>query len=424
MAHRSTPRAESRCIVRGMGRLIDVVRIVCTVGIPRGTAAWHNIEDARRHARKRLPKMIFDFMEGGANDEVTLRANQADFSRITFRPRMLVDVADRDSRTTVLGQEVAFPVLLAPAGPMRAAHKEGEMAVARAAGKAGTVFAVSTASSCSIEEVAEVATGPLWFQLYLWRDRGVVESLVERAKKSGYTTMMVTVDLQILGKRERDLHSGMRIPPKFTLRSVLDVAQRPKWFLDFLKGPPITFRNFSGIAEGHDTMSHAAFLNRHLVNSSANWDDVDWLRRLWTGPFLIKGIMTAEDARRALDHGVDGIVVSNHGGRQLDGLPSTIRVLPDIVDAVDGRAEVLLDGGVRRGSDVVKALALGARAVMAGRSWIYGLGAAGEEGVARVLEILREEIDQTLALTGRPTIRDVDRSLVHLPDSWEPGHPD
>jgi isopentenyl diphosphate isomerase/L-lactate dehydrogenase-like FMN-dependent dehydrogenase len=409
--------------MRGTRQLMDVARIIGTGGIARGAAAWHSIGDARRHSRRRLPRMIFDFIDGGANDEVTLRANQADFSRITFRPRMLMDVASRDCCATVLGQEVALPVLLSPAGLLRVAHTEGELAVARAAGKAGTAFVVSTASSWSIEEVAEAAAGPLWFQLYLWRDREVIQSLVDRAKKAGYTALVVTVDLQIIGKRERDLHSGMRIPPKFTVRSAFDVVQRPQWFLDFLKGPPITFRNFVGIAEGDDTMSHSAFLNRHLINPSADWDDVDWLRKLWEGPFLLKGIMTVEDARRALDHGVDGIVVSNHGGRQLDGLPSAIRTLPDIVDAVDGRAEVILDGGVRRGSDVVKALALGARAVMTGRSWIWGLGAAGEAGVERVLQIFREEIDQTLALTGRPTLGDVDRSLVHVPESWERERP-
>jgi L-lactate dehydrogenase (cytochrome) len=365
--------------------------------------------------------MIFDFVEGGAYDEVTLRANETDFSDITFEPRMLVDVAKRDHSTNVVGQKIAHPVMLSPAGLLRVAHTEGELAVARAAGKVGAVFVVSTSSNWSIEEIAEVATGPLWFQLYLWRDREVVRSLVERAKQADYKAMVVTVDLQVIGKRERDLRSGMKVPPKFTLPGVLDVARRPRWFLDFLKGPPIALRNFLGIIEGDDTVSHGEFFNKHLINASANWDDVDWLRQLWPGPLLIKGIMTVEDARLALDHGVDGIVVSNHGGRQLDGLAGAIRALPQIVDEVGGRADVILDGGVRRGSDVVKAVALGARAVMTGRSYIWGLGAAGEEGVERVLQILRDEIDQTLALVGRPTLQDVDRSLVNLPASWRSG---
>lgn len=396
--------------------LIDMVR---QGGIPRGTAAMHGVDDVRRIAKRRLPKMIYQFVDGGSDDEVTLAANRSDFNRIRFRPKMLTDVDTRSYRTQVVGQDIAFPVMISPAGLLRVAHTQGELAIARAAGKTGVVYVVSTAASYSIEEIAAVATGPLWFQLYLWRDRDIVSSLIQRAKQAGYQALVVTVDLQVVGKREKDLHSGFSIPPRVTLQSALDVLWRPRWLKDLLANPPVAFRNFDGVAEGDGSMTHSAFINQHLINASASWDDLMWLRDQWDGPLLVKGIITPEDALRCADCGVDGIVVSNHGGRQLDGVPSAIRAMVDIVAAVGDRVEVVLDGGIRRGSDVVKAVALGARAVMTARSWIWGLGAAGQAGVERVQEILAGEIDHTLALLGRRSLEQIDASAVDYPAAWK-----
>jgi len=389
-------------------------------GASKGVAALHSVDDIRRNAKKRLPKMIYDFVYGGANDETTLAANRNDFSKITFQPRMLTDVTHRDIRTKVAGIDLDFPVIVSPAGLLRVAHTDGELAIARAAGKTGVVFVVSTAASWSMEEIAEAATGPMWFQLYLWQDRDIMKSLVERARQIGCQAMVVTVDVQVVGKRERDLRNGLSIPPKITIRSSLDAVKYPKWLLDFIKGPPVSFRNFTGMAKGDNTMSHSAFINQHLINPSANWEDLQWVKELWKGPLLVKGIVTPEDALKAVDLGVDGIVVSNHGGRQLDGLPSAVRSMVDIVDAVGNRTDIILDGGIRRGADVVKAISLGAKAVMTGRSWIWGLAAAGQAGVERVYEIFTQEIDQTLALLGRARLNEIDESAVHLPHSWKP----
>ena len=397
----------------------ELFRMLHAGGAPKGTDAMHNVDDVRRYAKKRLPKMIYDFVYGGAYDEVTLSANRSDFSDILFRPKLLTDVSNRNQRTRVVGQELAFPVMVSPAGLLRLAHTEGELAIARAAGNTGVVFVVSTAASWSMEEIADAATGPLWFQLYLWRDRDIMRSLVDRAKQAEYQALVLTVDLQVVGKRERDLRKGLSIPPKITLGSALDAVLHPRWFMDLIKGPPVAFRNFLGIAEGDDTLSHSAFINRHLINPSANWQDLQWVRELWKGPLLVKGITTPEDALKAADSGVDGIIVSNHGGRQLDGVPSAIRVLPRIFDAVGNRVDLILDSGVRRGADVIKAMALGARAVMTGRSWIWGLAAAGQSGVERVQAIIAQEIDQTLALLGRSSLEEIDRSVVEVPASWE-----
>jgi L-lactate dehydrogenase (cytochrome) len=381
-----------------------------------------NIDDLRRLARRRLPRAVFDFADGGAEDEVTLRANRRDFGRLVFRPRVLVDVSKRDQTTTILGQTVTSPLILAPTGLAGMLSPRGEIAAARAASKRGIISTLSTLGACSIEDVAASASGPLWFQLYVMRDRDLTRSLVERASAAGYKALCLTVDLPVLGQRERDLRNGATIPPKITVRNVLDVLQRLPWLRGVLLGPPITFGNFVGTQAGLSTSAVSLWSYVNSQNDpSVDWDDLEWFRSIWSGPLAIKGIMSDEDARRAVDAGVDAIVVSNHGGRQLDSLPSAIEVLPEIVDAVGDRAEVILDGGVRRGTDVVKALCLGARACMVGRPFLYGLGAGGQAGAERAIEILQTEIDRTLALIGRPTLADLDRSAVRLAGGYNPG---
>ena len=378
-----------------------------------------NIDDLRRRARRRLPRAVFDFADGGAEDETTLRANRRGFGQLTFRPRALVDVSERDQSTTILGQRVRSPLVIAPTGLPGLLWPRAELALARAAAKRGIIYTVSTHASMTIEEVAQGASGPLWFQLYVLRDRELVRRLVERAQAASYRALVLTTDVPLLGQRERDLRNGATIPPKITVRNVLDTIQRVGWLRRVLLGPPITFKNFVGTtaSAGDDPVSLWSYVSKQH-DPSVDWDDLAWFRSLWSGPLDVKGIMTGEDARRAVDHGVDAIVVSNHGGRQLDGLPSAIEALPEVADAVGDRAEVILDGGVRRGTDVVKALALGARACMIGRPALYGLGAGGQVGVERAIEIFQTEIDRALGLLGRPRLADLDRSAVR----WAGGY--
>ena len=361
-----------------------------------------------------LPRALFDYIDGGAEDEVTLRDNQADFQRYRFQPRALVDVSRRDQSTTVFGIPIESPLILAPTGFTGMFWPRGEAVAARAAGRKGVIYTASTMSICSMEEIAEAATGPIFYQLYVWRDREVVRMLIERAKAAGYRALVVTVDTPVLGQRERDVRSGLVLPPRLTAMSVLDTLRRVSWLRDFLTHPRPTFGNFVGISGvSHDAISLATFTTRQF-SASIGWDDIEWYRSLWPGPIALKGIMSAEVAREAVERGVDAIIVSNHGGRQLDHAPSPISALPEIVDAVDGRAEVILDGGVRRGSDVVKAIALGARACMIGKAFNYGVAALGERGVELAIEILQKEIDRALALVGRPTLAALDRSAVRL----------
>lgn len=371
-----------------------------------------NIEDLRQLAKRKLPKALFDYVDGGAEDEYTLRANQLDFRHYTFDPRVLVDVSHRDLSTSVLGEPLAMPVILAPTGFTGTLAPRGEILAARAAAMNGLIFTLSTMSICSLEEVAEASAGPRWFQLYVWKDREITRSLIERARAAGYRALVLTVDTPVLGLREKDVRNGLTIPPKMTARNVLDTVRRAAWLKDTLTHPKITFGNFVGTAGvAHDPVSIAAFTTAQF-SPSVTWDDLDWFKSVWGGPLLIKGILSAEDARRAVDHGVEAIVVSNHGGRQCDYVPSALEVLPEIADAVAGRAEVILDGGVRRGSDVVKAVALGARACFIGRAFNYGVAARGQEGAEKAIEILRSEIDRCLALIGRPKIGDLDRSVL------------
>lgn len=372
----------------------------------------NTVDDLRRQARRRLPRMIFDFVDGGADGELTLAANRAAIDAIRFDPRFLADVSGRDVSTTVLGQHVDVPFLLAPAGLATVVHPDGELAAARAAARAGTVMVVSMASGHRIEAIAEAAGGPLWFQLYLWRDDDVVGGLVDRAASAGCAALVVTIDVPVVGKRERDLRNGMSLPPKIRWRGALDASWRWRWLRGLVAGPPITFANLTGIAGGDSAANIGAYVDRELVDPTATWERVAWLRRRWSGPLVVKGVMSASDATAAVRHGADAVYLSNHGGRQLDSVAGTCEVLPEIADAVAGRAEVLVDGGVRRGADIVKARALGAQAALGGRPWFYALAADGERGIDRLLEVLRADVDRTLALLGRRRFDDVDGSVL------------
>jgi L-lactate dehydrogenase (cytochrome) len=381
-----------------------------------GAHAAINIHDLSERARHRLPRAVFDFIDGAAEDEVTLRENTEAFRRVTFRPRMLVDSAHLDQSTTVLGQPLSTPLILAPTGLCGMAAPRGEALAGRAAARTGTIFTLSALSAVSIEDTMREAPGPHWFQLYIWRDRDLTRSLVERAAAAGYAALVVTVDVQVLGQRERDVRNGATIPPRVTWRNALDSARKAGWLIQMARHPRIDFVNVRGRATGSlgsGPFSLSAFVNSQF-DTAVTWRDLQWLRSLWSGPLAIKGIMSAEDARRAVDAGVDAVIVSNHGGRQLDGLPATIEVLPEVVDAVGGRVEVILDGGVRRGSDVVKAMALGARACMIGRAYLYGMAAAGEAGVVLAIDILRAEIARALTLAGSPRLEDLDRDMVRM----------
>lgn len=371
-----------------------------------------NIEDLRRRARRRLPKVVFDFIDGGAQDETTLRANRADFAAWELLPRMLVDVSQRTLRTAVLGREIAMPVMIAPTGVSGLATPKGEVHAARAAKAAGTIYCLSTTASCSIEEIAAATGEPFWFQLYVMRDRGVTRSMVERAAAARCGALVLTIDLAVQGRRERDVYNGFTIPPRVTARNVLEVLARPRWIADMAFGPRLTFANFAD-----PTAASGGFINlgRHInaqFDQSVTWKDVEWLRSIFPGPIVVKGVLTAHDARRAVEHGAAAVIVSNHGARQLDHVPSSIRALPEVVAAVGDRLEVYLDSGVRRGSDIVKALALGARAVLVGRPFLYGMGALGPAGAARALEILRDELDNCMALLGAPSPAALDSGFV------------
>ncbi|HSU36833.1 MAG TPA: alpha-hydroxy acid oxidase [Propionibacteriaceae bacterium] len=377
------------------------------------------VDDMRTIARRRLPRMSFDFVDGGAGAETTLRANVSDLARVTLRPRSLVDVSEPSLSTLVVGQRLPMPVVLAPCGLIRVIGGDGELSAVRAAGAAGLTYTISTASSWSIEEIAAEASGPLWFQLYMWRSREVIAALVQRAKEAGCTALVLTVDVVVNSKRPRDHRNGMSIPPQITLRNVAGAVRHPAWFASLLHGPAIGFRNLQGIAEGSSAMSHQEYVNSQLANLSPSWDDIAWLRRCWDGPLFIKGITTVEDAESAAAAGADGIFVSNHGGRQLDGLPSAISTLPLIADAVGDRLDIILDSGIRSGGDVVKAVALGAKATAIGRSWVWGAAAAGQRGVEHVAKIYRTEIEEALMLLGCPDVANLDRSRVNYPLEWD-----
>ena len=372
----------------------------------------YSIADLRELARRRIPAPVFHYLDGAAEDEVTLQQNRDAFADYRLVPRVLRDVSQVDTSTTILGQPSSLPLVMAPTGMSRLFHYRGEDAVCRAAKKAGLIYSLSTMSTFSIEEVAAISDGPLWFQIYVWRDREVLKSFIGRCRDSGYKALCLTVDVPVFGQRERDLRSGVTIPPKLTLRSLFDTLLRPRWLWHYLNSPRMELAN----VRGHASVSGDAFVLAEYTNAqfdpSVDWRAAEWMVKQWGGDFAIKGIMSKEDALRAVDIGATAIIVSNHGGRQLDHAPASLDVLSEIVDAVGSRAEVILDGGVRRGTDVIKALALGAKACMIGRAYLYGLGAGGAAGVDRALDLLGAEIRRDMALMGVTSIAALNPSCL------------
>jgi len=377
-----------------------------------GGGGGSTVADLRERARRRLPRMVFDFVDGGAEDEATVRENRRAFADVAFRPRVLVDVSSRPQGVRVLGQDLSMPVILGPTGLARMVDPAGETAAAVAAERFGTVSVVSSGSSVSFADVAAAVSQPQWFQLYPWGDRATIEALIGRAQECGYRAMVVTVDVPVVGAREKDLRNGLTVPPRVNPRTAWDVLSHPRWLAGLVTAPKVTFANFTGLMPDARGTSGLAAATQGLLNPGHTWADLEWMVRRWDGPVLLKGVMTAEDARRAADLGCAGVAVSNHGGRQADCLPGALDVLGEVADAVGGEVDVLLDGGIRRGTDVVKALALGASACLMGRPWLFGLAAGGPAGVERVLALLHDEIDRTLALIGRPGVATLDRSAV------------
>ncbi len=373
------------------------------------------IEDLRRIAKRRVPRMFYDYCDSGSWTESTYRANEADFAALGFRQRVAVDMTNRSLATTMAGRTVAMPVALAPTGLTGMQHADGEILAARAAQKAGVPFTLSTMSICSIEDVAGAVSEPFWFQLYFMRDRAFNDRLIDRAAAAGCSALVLTLDLQILGQRHKDIRNGLSAPPRLTPSTVLDLLTKPRWCWEMSRTTRRTFRNIVGHVEGvGDTRSISAWTAEQF-DPRLDWDDVARIRDRWKGPLILKGILDVEDAEKAVATGAESLIVSNHGGRQLDGAPSSVAVLPEIVAAVGDRIEVLMDGGVRSGQDVLKAVALGARGVFIGRSFLYGLGAGGEAGVTRCLDIIRKELDMTMALCGHRDILDIDGTILRNP---------
>lgn len=374
------------------------------------------IEDLKALARRRVPRQFFDYIDSGAYTEQTYNANEDDFKAITLRQRVAVNLENRNLATTLLGQEVAMPMAIAPVGSTGMTDADGEIKAARAAEKFGIPFTLSTMAICSIEDVAEATTKPFWFQLYVMRDRGFVASLVQRARDAGCTALVVTLDLQVVGQRHKDIRNGLATPPRIDLGSVLQMAARPRWCLGMLATRHRRLGNLVGHAPGADDLRSMSEWVASQFDLDFSWADIDWLRGLWPGKLILKGVMDAEDARAAAATGADALIVSNHGGRQLDGAPSSISKLPQVVEAVGDRIEVQFDGGIRSGQDVFRALALGARGVHIGRPYVYGLGALGGAGVTRALEILAGELDVTMALCGERRIAEIGPHNLEPPD--------
>jgi L-lactate dehydrogenase (cytochrome) len=406
-------------------QVLDTLRSVVKLRAPeldpvtRRLSRAADVEDLRRAARRRLPRGVFDYIDGAAEAELTAARNRSGFDRLEFRPRVLRDVGAVDPSTTLLGRHLPFPLVLAPTGFSRIADPQGELAVARAAARAGLPYTLSTLSTRSIEEVAAVSPGPKWFQVYVWRDRSLVEDLLGRAGAAGYEAIVITVDTAVLGRRERDVRRGFTMPPKIGWGTFVDGALHPGWTWAFLRAEPIAFSNVVGrtssggvtVADGRDPVTLSDYINSQF-DPALSWRDIDWFRDRWPGKIVLKGIQTVDDARLAVAAGVDAIALSNHGGRQLDGAPPSIELVAPVAGAVGGQIEIICDGGVRRGSDIVKAVALGATACMAGRAYLYGLGAAGERGVDHVLGLLHQGTQRTMALAGARFVTDLTPELV------------
>jgi len=373
------------------------------------------IEDLRRLARKRVPRMFYDYVDGGSWTEYTYRANEEDFGKIEFRQRVAVDIAERSTASTMVGQAVSMPVAIAPTGLAGMQHADGEILAARAAQKFSIPFTLSTMSICPIEAVAE-ATGrhPFWFQLYVLRDRTFVEGLIERAGNANCSALVVTMDLQVFGQRHKDKKNGLSTPPRPTLRNLVNLASKPRWCWNMLGTRHRHFGNIVGHAKGVDNIGSLVEWTREQFDPRLSWQDIDWIKKRWNGKLIVKGIQDPEDARLAVESGADAIVVSNHGGRQLDGASSSISTLPRIVEAVGHRVEVHMDGGIRSGQDVLKAIALGARGTYIGRAMMYGLGALGEKGVATALHLIQNELDLSMAFCGKTDVRGVDREILRM----------
>jgi L-lactate dehydrogenase (cytochrome) len=370
------------------------------------------IADLRETARRKVPRAFFEYADGGSYAEETLRANRADLERISLRQRVLVDVADRSTSTRILGEPASMPMALAPIGLCGMQHGDGEILACRAAQAAGIPFCLSTMSICSIEDVAGAVDKPFWFQLYVMKDRGFIRSLIERAAAARCSALVLSVDLQILGQRHRDIKNGMTVPPELRIQNFIDIATKPAWAVSVLRGKRKTFGNIAGHLKGMENVNVLSQWISGQFDPSLSWKDVEWIAGLWPGKLILKGILDVEDARIAAKSGAAALVVSNHGGRQLDGAPSSISMLPRIADALGSDIEIMFDGGIRSGQDLFRALALGAKSCLSGRAYIYGLGAGGQAGVTRAIEIIRNELDVTMALTGVKNIGQIDRRTI------------
>jgi L-lactate dehydrogenase (cytochrome) len=370
------------------------------------------IEDLRQLHKRRVPKAFFDYCDRGSYTEDTLRANSEDLRQIKFRQRILVDVSKRDLSTTILGEPAAMPLILAPVGLLGMQYGDGEILACRAAQAAGIPFTQSTMSICSIEDIAAAVDKPFWFQLYVMKDRGFIKALIERAIAAKCSALVLTVDLQVIGQRHQDIKNGMSVPPEWSLSKLLDFASKPSWVAGVLRGKRRSFGNIVGHVKGTEDLSKLAEWTASQFDTSLNWKDIDWIRSIWPGKLILKGILDVEDAELAAKTGAQAIVVSNHGGRQLDGAPSSIEVLPEIVDTVGSKIEIMFDGGIRSGQDVMRALALGAKSSMIGRAYTYGLGAGGQAGVAKALDIIAKEMLTTMGLCGVNTIAEIDDNVL------------
>jgi L-lactate dehydrogenase (cytochrome) len=370
------------------------------------------IEDLRQLHKRRVPKAFFDYADRGSYTEDTLRANSAQLQEIKFRQRILVDVSKRDLSTTILGEPASMPLILAPVGLLGMQHGDGEIHACRAAQAAGIPFTQSTMSICSIEDIAAAVKKPFWVQLYVMKDRGFIKALIERAIAARCSALVLTVDLQVIGQRHQDIKNGMTVPPEWSLSKLIDFATKPAWVSGVLRGKRRTFGNLAGHLKVSDDITSLSTWINSQFDTSLNWKDIDWIRSIWPGKLILKGILDVEDAEIATRTGAQAIVVSNHGGRQLDGAPSSIEVLPEIVDTVGSKMEIMFDGGIRTGMDVMRALALGAKSCMIGRAYAYGLGAGGEAGVAKAIDILAKELTTTMGLCGVNTIAEIDDNVL------------